>query len=490
MTGAVAMCCAAVVWQIAGLMQATDHASVLMIAVTIAAGLAGAGAGLLALAPQRLLQSLVGVAASLLAAIRSVEINDHRRTGRLLMAFGVLTYAVLVGRLLWQPINRPNDDQAAFLKTAAEVADSGGAAHLIGELYGGRFSEANRHPLYIALLALRPTVFFGRGLSAAVGLATLLLLTWLTARTRGTFVAGIFCILLATNMAFCQFSTRIVCDVLMVLWGGVVFLLASRAVAKRAFLNDLSVGGLLGLAYLTKGTGLLMLAGMILAVLLGRLLTLLTRPVATGLKTAVRDSNPHDTPVTPGRQHRQTAGGVVISVLLIATGWGIVASPLLVRNVRMYGTPLYNVNSWLLFVDTFEQPVPLSQQQTVAETAQTYWQSHTLGEMVRREVSGIVWEAFILLRMLGPVPLDDSRVLFGLPLALCALIGMLARPRREHLLLGVWTVLFVVVFAWYVPVAAGERFLLPLLAPLLVCASEFLPRIKSLKPRCMTTLNV
>ncbi len=483
-TGLIAVSSAAVVWQVSGLMTSADHASVLMIAVVLGAGLVGACAGLLTLAPHGILESLTGIATSLLTAIRSTETDDNRRTGRLLMALGVLTYVVLAGYLLSLPTDPANDDQGAFLNAAAEVADSGGPVALIRELFGGRFPEANRHPLYIALLSLHPTASFGRGLSAAIGLATLLLLTRLTAQTRGALVAGIFCLLLATNMAFCLFSTRIVCDVLMVLWGGVVFLLASRAVTKGSFLINLSLGGLLGLAYLTKGTGLLMLVGTSLAAILLRLPSWLKRPLAADLKTDpktdVCGSHQQDAPgppAAPGRQDRQTASGVVMSVLLILFGWGIVASPLMVRNARMYGTPLYNVNSWLLFVDTFEQPVPLSQQQTVAETAHAYWQSHTLGEMVRREVSGVVWETFILLRMLGPFPLDDSRVLFGLPLALCALIGILAHPRREHLLLGVWTILFVGVFAWYVPVAAGERFLLPLLAPSLVVAAEGIVRV-------------
>src|SRR5690606_20222096 len=109
--------------------------------------------------------------------------------------------------------------------------------------------------------------------------------------------------------------------------------------------------------------------------------------------------------------------------------------------------------------------------------ARAYWQSHTLGDIAQREITGVVWEAFILLRMLGPYPLDDSRVLFGLPLAACALIAIAARPRPEHLLLAIWTGLFMGVFAWYVPIAAGERFLLPLLAPVLLCASEGFVRL-------------
>ncbi|MBX3437667.1 MAG: hypothetical protein KF861_09265, partial [Planctomycetaceae bacterium] len=175
--------------------------------------------------------------------------------------------------------------------------------------------------------------------------------------------------------------------------------------------------------------------------------------------------------------YRRTMLRLAVSLTMIVAGWAIVTSPLLVRNMRMYGKATYNVNNWLLFVDEFEQPVELSQRLTLDEAAQQYWESHTVAAMIEREGSGLVWETFMLLRMLGPCPLDDSRVLFGLPLAVLALIGILARPRSEHLLLGLWTVLFVTLFAWYVPIAAGERFLMPLLAPILICASEGLVRM-------------
>jgi hypothetical protein len=54
---------------------------------------------------------------------------------------------------------------------------------------------------------------------------------------------------------------------------------------------------------------------------------------------------------------------------------------------------------------------------------------------------------------------------------------MAARWRPEHRLLLVWGLLHWVVFAWYVPIAAGERFVLPLLIPILVASSEGLVQL-------------
>jgi hypothetical protein len=97
--------------------------------------------------------------------------------------------------------------------------------------------------------------------------------------------------------------------------------------------------------------------------------------------------------------------------------------------------------------------------------------------MARREASGLVWELFIMLRSLGPAPLDDSRILFGIPIAGLAIAVAWSQRRWEHGLLLVWCLGFWVVFAWYVPIAAGERFILPILAPLLVLAAEGILRL-------------
>jgi hypothetical protein len=192
-----------------------------------------------------------------------------------------------------------------------------------------------------------------------------------------------------------------------------------------------------------------------------------------------------DDPTIPARW--SLLRSVALTLLVLLSGWMLVASPLLVRNVRMFGTPLYNTNTWLLFVDAFEPSVPLSQRQSVAETARAYWESHTLVDVARREISGLAWETFILLRMLGPCPLEDSRALVGLPLLMLALLQLVARPGREGVVLASWTTLFVPFFAWYVPIAAGERFLFPLLAPLLLCASECIWKLSALASQRMKT---
>ncbi len=393
--------------------------------------------------------------------LREAELVEDRRTGWTLILIGVLTFVLLCGRLLSTYDDPSDDDQIAFLNTATTVHDAGGIPQLLRDLYGGRFREANRHPLYIGLLSIHPTLAFGRGLSAFLGLCTLGLLTWMTARRQSLLTAGLLCILLATNMAFCRFSTRVVCDVLMILWGGVIYYVAARDDSCSATRLSVLIGGLLGLAYLTKGTGLLLLVGVVI--------WKCTRHAISRLRYANGE-----------RELDRPTHQITRSLVLIVATWLIVASPLLIRNARLYGSPLYNVNTWLLFVDEFEQPVELSERLTVGNAAQVYWQTHTITEIVQREATGLAWEIFILVRMLGPAPLDDGRAVFGMMLCVCAIIAVIAAPRPEHLLLALWGLLLVAMFAWYVPIAAGGRFLFPLMAPLLMCTSTGIVRLASL----------
>ena len=100
-------------------------------------------------------------------------------------------------------------------------------------------------------------------------------------------------------------------------------------------------------------------------------------------------------------------------------------------------------------------------------------------DMLQREAQGLCWESYIFVRSFGPAPLDDSRLLFGLPIVLLALAGMVAERRQAALLLLAWITCFLAMFAWYLPIAAGQRFTVPLLPPLLVCTAAGLARINN-----------
>jgi hypothetical protein len=449
-----------------------------------ATGLALLACLMLTFAPRRWWTRIRGVISSFQQRLQSAEVPLAVRTAVCLLAIAAVTCPLMLWRYLALPQDPWDDDQGAFLITASQIRDAGGVSWLYSALLSGEFPEANRHPLYLALLSLHPTLRGGQILSASIGVLGLLLLTIGLGRRQGWDVAGVFAVLLVTNAAFCRFSSTVVCDILMLVLGGAVWLIhvprrkpeqdsvevdsASHARSPfprwwAAFIS----GAALGLAWLTKGTGLILLIGYLLWIAATAVLR--SSAVRRGRRQEGKPpANTHSRPLVHA--------GLCVTGVVIA--FCVIGSPLLIRNVKRFGNPLYNINSMLLFTDHYDELEPLLEQgQTTGEAARAWLATHTMMDIVRREASGLVWESYIILRSLGPAPLDDARVLFGLPLALLAATWMAARRSAADGLLLVWGIVCWLVFAWYVPIAAGERFILPLLAPILGTAAEAIVRL-------------
>ena len=376
---------------------------------------------------------------------------------------------ILIVMQLWKVHTDPtSNDPAAFLRYAKEVQKSGGVTTLLSQLFQGTYQEANQHPLFTALLSWGPTFSQGKLLSLTIGTLTLILVTLWTAHHWNLTVAAIVSVLLATNSAFCATSALVTCEGLLTLFISLTWLLlASNDPNHSEFDSDstiatpirarlyLATGVLLGLAYLTKGTGPLYLV--------------ITLTWIIGCHLFLR------------RQQEASVGQFPTKPLaMVFVAWMLIASPLLTRNIRMFGNPIYNDNSYFLFLDQFENLPNLKQRMTVGEAAQQYLAQHRVGDMLQREAEGLCWESYIFVRSFGPAPLDDSRLLFGLPILLLALAGMVAERRQAALLLLAWIICFLIMFAWYLPIAAGQRFTVPLLPPLLICAAAGLARISNL----------
>ena len=449
--GLAAVACAAAAWEI---LRQGLAARPLGLAAFIGTALPACVLAAVVFVPGRLLTSAGGRLAELRPRLNAQDAAISRTASVLLCGCALAAFGLLIARFLLLENNPDDDDQAAFLETAQAVAEDGGPARLLADLYAGRFAEANRHPLYIALLSMSPSFAAGQILSAALAGITLLLTSALCLWRFGPATAGCYAVLLATNAAFYRFGTSVVCEILVILLSGMIWLVWSRPAEVETSKHDparldvrvpargAALGALLALLWLTKATGLLLTA-IAAAWLVWRM---------------VRE-----------RFSRQW----LLAAVCFGLVWCVVASPLLVRNVRRFGSPFYNVNSKLLFADEYSDAVLESPLPTHVLAAE-YWRTHSIAEIVLREVRGLVWESYILLRSLGPPPLDDGRVLIGLGLGLMIIAGLASgrlafRAGRVAL---AWTAVFVPVFAWYVPVAAGERFLMPLLVPLLVLAAR------------------
>lgn len=392
------------------------------------------------------IQQRVDVLSEALTRIHGVEPDGHRR-----VAFGLVTLGCGLFLLngIWALNHQDppdDDDQMAYLITAREIHERGGLPGLWSDLWSGRFEESNRHPLPLALQSLHPTVEFARliACSSAAGLMLLtLVLVW---RRFSPLTAGLLAILLGSNGAWVYHTPRFVCECQLAGISGLAWLELSRRDESHGRLRALLIGGLIGLAWLTKGTGLLLLAAVLAAqVLLG-----------------ISD-------ITARRQR-------VLCLATILAAFVIVASPLLTRNSIRFGSPTYNVNSYLLWVDAYESPNALAERMSLSEARAAYLQTHSVPDLVRREMTGLAWEAFIGLRTLGPAPWDDARVLVGIPLLAFGLLGLSAATKETALTLILWTGITWIVMAWYIPIAAGDRFMMPLLIPWLTLAADCLAR--------------
>ena len=530
------MFCLATAWTVLEMrMSGRGAQSVLGALACIVPLLAGLGCGGLALLPDRLWRVAYWVARSWLDRLAEVTSPISTPLAISLMFLAGAAFLLIAGHLGPMQVLANNSDQNAYLQTAEEIQQDGGPLRLVGSLTTGRFSEANRHPLYLALLSLWPTPLGGQLLSVAFGLAAIWGLAPLVIRKFGASVTAVYCTLLATNFACCYASTLVMCESLMVLlatagwlWFGLPET-NSPISPRREVQSRFGSGCWWGTLYLTKGTGLLWLVGYCCWLVVtgarrslqtplglsqglngycttgsdrsssakaveppaqGRGRVLCAKCVAHPVVTAWRDwtgSHSKDGSATPIQTRLRST---VISLALVVAGWAFISSPLLVRNGLRFGSLTYNVNSWLLFVDEFKDPMALAETMSLGEAARQYWQSHSFRQIAERGAMGLVWETFILIRSLGPAPLGESRVLFGAPLLGLAVLGLLTERRVNTLLLPIWLAICLPVFGWYVPVAAGERFILPLVPPLLVFASIGIVRLARLRQRERSSLVI
>lgn len=429
---------------------AISSRSGLLWGATVLMGLVGIGGVLAAMTlTDSWLESRRRLLSDLFHRIRESEpgiSHTHHRSGKWLVVLGAGLFTLNSYWVLNHQDPPDDDDQMAYLITAREIHNSGGLPVLWRDLWSGQFSESNRHPLPLALQSLYPTVEFGRlvaCLSAAGLMGLTLILVW---RRFGPLTAGLLAVLLGSNGAWVYHTPRLVCECQLTGICGLAWLDLARRGETLSWGGSLRIGLLIGLAWLTKGTGLLLLAAVAIS--------------QAWLWYSEGDAR---------RKRLLNLAGIVIAFV-------VVASPLLVRNTLQFGSPTYNVNSYLLWVDTYESPNAMAERMSLREARAAYLATHSVPVLVRREATGLAWEAFIGLRTLGPAPWEDSRVLAGLPLLVFGLLGLSATTREAAVTLLLWSGITWIVMAWYIPIAAGDRFMMPLLIPWLTLAADGLVR--------------
>lgn len=376
--------------------------------------------------------------------------NSRKKIGEALL---LLALVLMLGRFITQTharmltnSNSAEGDQLPFLQLGLDLREH------------GLITDGTRNPLYavfLAPVAHRDWSYFtyAKLLSLTFGALAIIALYLLGRRFFNPVVGLAAAYLLSINTEFIVHSATALTEALLVLLFVLAWFAMLAALKQPARPGYWALaGGLAGLAYLAKGTGqLLALAFVATAIIIWR------------------------------RELLKNKGW-----WLFLAGYALVASPLWLYNTIHFGSPTFNyatthqmwMNNWNEWHpdDTADLP-----------TAFTYLRDHTPAEIFGREWSGMQALRNILVKTLYPTrTLNVDRFLLspisGITLAALALLPVVFwRASRRYLakngaavcLTLLVTIIFFVLFSWYVSIVSlGQRFLLPIIPLIFVLLAD------------------
>jgi hypothetical protein len=370
-------------------------------------------------------------------------LNRHRHAARtLLIGLLLLLFLARFVTIGWQRMlkngNSADGDQGAYLQLGLDLREQ------------GTLTDGTRNPLYPLLLAAfagREWRYFtyAKFLSFACGLLTVVSTFYIGYRLFDRPTALLATFLLSANMEFIIHSTFVLTEALLVLCVVWAWFAMVQALRQPAVLHWWAAAGLLaGLAYLAKGTGLLVAGSFGVATLL-----LYARP--RGL-------------------------------WLFVAAFCLVALPLWGYNWAIFGHPTFNfATTHQMWMDEWDET--FVSDAASMPTIWSYWQTHPPAEAWAREWQGLLDMRFFMLKLLWPTRslAVDQFYLSGWAWIVWAGLGgalllahrpvgeFVGRYRAALLLTGLMSATFYFLFAWYlVIVPIPTRFILPLLPLLLL----------------------
>jgi len=363
--------------------------------------------------------------------------------------FLIWSYAMLRGATLssWQ-------DTEAYLGHSLYIAEHGGLLGFLRESFTGAFPITERHPLYMLLLApfaSRAPEFFltAKFVDLFFGLVVLLTLVWMVARRYGKGPALIAAFLYAVSSSLVTASSHVNNEmqfVLCTLWTWWFLTQPDRTqVSTTGVSADVepplemplplwrwAVAGLfMGLAYLVKSPASLIGVAVVLAGVWWNGWRFLVRPQ--------------------------------LWVMLLVIG--IVSSPLAVRNLVGFGTPVYEgVNSNIMWIDRwtdignertsmyYDRYGIMTVEKNGLPTASEYFHTHGIAKIAKRLVKGVITEVTTVapkaLGIFGALPGRLSWAWGAVILAFAVAGWWLRRRSWEAAVLLSWSALFAVFFGW------------------------------------------
>jgi hypothetical protein len=396
------------------------------------------------------------------ASLRPMVPRETRQNQWICVGLLVLACAVFCARVLVTATERrqPVWDEVDYLAVAREYAGHGGTVATIQCYAAGQCRNDTRDPLYILLLAPAASdgaEFFETARFLTFGTALLLLASsFLTTRRRfGLATSAGTVIWLCSLPALGEVASKVLCDVLL----AACAVLAVHLIAETPphSLRWSAVAGVaIGLTYLTKGNGYLLLAPL----------------VCVGLR---RDGLGF---LWTSRFYAALAGFIGVSGFLL---W---------RNAIVFGNPLHHIANKTAWLDRWSDVWTLSRTPEWDHVGlRWYLQHHGVWDLTVRAVNGLgdtlsalMLTAGIDIPWLGPLStwVMEPRRLTGILLVGLASAGMVRsyRAGRQDDVLAVVSTLLVFLLAFSVG-AQGiggipDRFVLPLVVLLVPYAVSVL----------------
>ncbi len=370
--------------------------------------------------------------------------KKHFFTNILLVCVIVLImgrFAVVGWNRILMNANSSDGDQGAYLQLGLDLREQ------------GMITDGKRNPLYPVLLSVfaeREWRYFtwAKILNLGVGLITILVLYAVGYRLFDKVTAILAAFMFGINMEFILHSTFALAEALLVLWVLLAWYAMVRALQRTDQVRYWILGGVLaGLAYLTKGTGVL------IPICFALTATLLHRP----------------------RVWRKRA------LWGFVAGFVALALPLWIYNWVVFGSPIYNsAIKNVMWMGSAEEKYIADPSEL--PTVWSYIQDHSLTETWNRLWRGLLDMRFFFAKVLWPTRslafdrfllsggLDVILVLvaFALVVSRRFLVPIVQRNREVLLFTAVLVVVFYVLFGWYLAIAPFPiRFLL-VLTPILI----------------------
>jgi Dolichyl-phosphate-mannose-protein mannosyltransferase len=364
-----------------------------------------------------------------------------------------LTFLLAGMRQIHKAVEPAVGDTGQFLEGALFIKEHGGIARFVTMCLNGEYKGANQHPLYLLLLstvASRDLSFFpmAKAITLVIGLLVVLVLFVVARDLYGRTAAYVATVLMAFNATLLERATNVTVEPLLLLWVVPAWYFMVKGLADNR--QWVWAGLCSGLAYMSKGTGIF-------------LIPIFVIPTFCFLRW-------------------RTLTNRYFWLFLLA--FGLVSSPLIVRNIVVYGEPFHEtVNSWSLWMDnkvevSEKHALSLKWREQIHEadnppTMGSYLRSHSPSVIAVRLINGVKGESRLLLDALGPFFLRRPwRTAVGLLLIALFVFG-LARDRSTKG--GLYTLvalpIFFLPFAWYFQITPLNRWIFPLVPLILIHAS-------------------